>query len=71
MYVSTTYYADAQHERTWITGDATIYHARPVATYERILKNVGLHIIHRDHFDAGDTPPDDYKNDYFTAARTQ
>jgi 2-polyprenyl-3-methyl-5-hydroxy-6-metoxy-1,4-benzoquinol methylase len=71
FYISTTQYADPRFTRTWKKkgGESgqTTYHSRPAQAIIDLLEKNGMIITHHEHFDAGDTPPDDYKNDYIIA----
>ncbi len=75
FFMSTTQYKDPRFVRPWVISDEvfgeTIYHAREAEKITGMIKNSGMSVVHHEHFDAGDTPPDDYKNDYFVAVREQ
>jgi 2-polyprenyl-3-methyl-5-hydroxy-6-metoxy-1,4-benzoquinol methylase len=73
VFLSTTQYSDPEFVRTWAPNGevvgSTIYRGRPLEHYVELCKQAGLTVVHSEFFDAGDTPPDDYKNLYIIAAR--
>jgi SAM-dependent methyltransferase len=73
FYLTTTQYDNPKVEREWTpegqSAGTTPYYSRPVESIVQMIKSTGMKVVHHEHFDAGDTPPDNYKNDYFIAER--
>jgi 2-polyprenyl-3-methyl-5-hydroxy-6-metoxy-1,4-benzoquinol methylase len=73
FYLTTTQYDDPKFEREWIPGGqsagTTPYYSRPAESIVQMVQSTGMKVVHHEHFDAGNTPPDNYKNDYFVAER--
>jgi SAM-dependent methyltransferase len=73
VFLSTTQYPDPEFVRTWAPNGevvgSTVYRGRPLKRYVELCRQAGLAVVHSEFFDAGDTPPDDYKNIYIIAAR--
>jgi SAM-dependent methyltransferase len=73
FYLTTTQYDNPKFEREWTpagqSAGTTPYYSRPAESIAQMIEATGMKIVHHEHFDAGDTPPDNYKNDYFVAER--
>lgn len=68
FFMSTTQYGDPYFAREWAPNGnvvgSTVYRGRPLHVYEELCRDAGITIVHSEFFDAGSTPPDDYKNAY-------